>query len=289
MSHFLQRPNKDRLPSEKNIQILYDLCFLGQVITLLVHIVWTVDAAKVTLKHNIISSQPLEVVGYLQYRLQDCTYQTTRAMFGFRDVTITVNWAMVFYVLADLVIQLRVAMFVGTATVILGMVNRGFVEENTFIIARIRNVVVWKSVVSAMELLMLGYVFQIAVAAGTPRSLLKDYFAACNVSGTTTLPHVSLVPLYVFASLGYLTYAVSLPIYLMHTLPKYGTMKPSEAEDFKKRVEHRRQTEQEVSLKIAQTKSLHAALQHRRLLERVVVDHTAAQPGNEGDEDEVLL
>eukprot|EP00796_Vickermania_ingenoplastis_P011821 gene11821-8131_t len=285
VSPYLQRPNKGRLPSEKKIVLLNDLCFAVQAVCLIVHIVWTVDASKQTFQHNIIAAQPLQLLPYLSYKVDGCSVSTTMNLYAFRNVSVTVTDRDVLPVLADLAVELRLGIFIGSVALVLGLANRSFVESNVFAVARLRNLIIWKDAFSATELLFLSYMFQIGSMVESPRSLLQVFFRSCGVERDVSLPYVSPIPLYIFGAFGFLTYAVSLVLYLMHTLPKYGVLNAAEIEEYKARLKRSKEMNMETKRKIEEAKLAHARLQFQAIETTLM----AEQKLRKRKDDEIVL
>lgn len=279
VSHYLQRPSKNRLPSEKRIIPFFDLCFAIQAVCIIVHIVRVVDASNQTLQHGIIVPQPFKLAEYLDYKLSGCSMTTTSSsLYAFYNVEVVVNEKNLMPIFADMVWSMRLAMFVGSVTGLMGLVNRGFVENNVFVILTLRNVVLWKDVVSACELLLLGYMFQIAVSIEYPRVLLREYFVYCGVERRVALPFIDVIPLYVFSAAGYLTYVVSGMLYFIHTIPKYGVLDAEEVEQYKERLRRQKEASAEMQVNLHAAKEAHARL-HFQMME---ANYLAAAPGGAG-------
>lgn len=284
VSHYLQRPSKNRLPSEKNIILFYDICFAIQAVCTIVHIVRTIDACKQTFKHNIIISEPFILQDFLQYKLKGCSVTMTHNMYAFQNVQVTLKSEDILPVLADLVIEMRLGMFIAGLASILGLLNRGFVENNVFAIVSIRNVVIWKDVVSAMELAFLAYILQIAAATETPRAVLQTMFSTCGIERKVTIPFVDAISLYVCASVGFLTYVVSLVLYLIHTLPKYGVLNEVEIEEYKERLRRSKIVTSETRRQVEEAKEAHARLQFQ-----LMETNFAMQQSSKQKDDEIVL
>lgn len=287
VSHYLQRPNKSRLPSEKRIVLFYDICFILQATCLLVHIVRTIDSCKQTLAHNIMVSEPFALSPFLAYKVQGCSYTVVEStLYAFSSVPVLVDDHSFEAILSDLLVEMRLAMFIGGAAVVLGLFNRSLVENNIFAILTVRNMVIWKDIVSAMELFFLCYVLQIAVACGPPQRILRDYFIHCGVTSRTTLPFVDVICLYVLSAGGYLTYVVSGILYLIHTLPKYGVLNEEEIEEYKERLRRRQAADMELKGQLQQAKEAHARL-HFEMMERTYID--GVTEGSKKKKQEVIL
>lgn len=237
VSHYLQRPAKKRLPSEKSIVPFFDLCVLIQATAIIVHSVTFVDSGKQTLKGGVLSSGQMELQGYLGYKLGNCMVNITTNLNAFTNVTSTVSGTNFYPILADYANQMRLGMILGIIAVVVGAFNRLLLELNTFVLFSFRNLIIWKDIVSAVELVLLGLLFGLASSADYPRGLLKEFFSSCGVKGKASLPFISLIPLYICGAGGFLAYAVSLILYLIHTLPKYGVLNEDEIEDYKARLQ----------------------------------------------------
>lgn len=266
VSDLQQRPRKGRLRLEKRIIPFYDICTLVQLVTLLIHTVTTVLAANRTFTYSIFSNNDFELRPPLVYKTKDCEFTTVGTYYAFSNVSVSLKLNNANDIYVDLAIQMRLAVFICSATLLLGAVNRSCVETNFFVI-KFRNFYLWKDILSAAELLMLGYVFQIATAATGPRKLLKAYLENCGVRSHVYLPFVSLVNLWLFAAMGYFCYAVSLILYLYNALPKYGVMTPDEIAEYKLWLRDRRVEIEQVREYINQAKAAHARVHMMRTAE----------------------
>ncbi|XQJ30923.1 hypothetical protein NXY56_007030 [Leishmania guyanensis] len=259
VSDLQQRPKKGRLSVEKNIVPFYDLCTAVQFITFLIHTVTTVIGASRTFVHNIIVQNDFELTPALVHKTRNCSFSTVRNMYAFDSVNMTFTQSSVNDVFVDQAIQMRLAIFVCAATFFVGAVNRTLVDANVFVI-KFRNFYFWKDIISATELLLLAYVMQITATIVQPASLLRDYLRHCGVQASSYLPFISIINLWVFAGVGYLTYVVGIALYLNNTLPKYGVMTPQEIEEYKAWLRSRRTEQEQVRMLIDEAKKAHARL-----------------------------
>lgn len=208
----------------------------------------------------------------------------THDMYAFQNVQVTLDSQDILPVLADLVIEMRLGMFISALASVLGLLNRGLVENNVFAIVSIRNIVIWKDVLSAMELAFLAYVFQIAAATETPRNVLQTMFSTCGIERKVTIPFVDAISLYLCASVGFLTYAVSLVFYLMHTLPKYGVLNEVEIEEYKERLRRSKIVTSETRRQVEEAKEAHARLQFQ-----LMESNFAMEQSSKKKDDEIVL
>ncbi|KAG5506522.1 hypothetical protein JKF63_06025 [Porcisia hertigi] len=259
VSDLQQRPKKGRLMVEKNIVTFYDLCSLVQLVTFLIHTVTTVIGAKRTFTRNIMIPNEYELTPALAHKTRNCSYSTVRDIYAFYSVHMTLTESSANDIFVDHAIQMRLAIFVCAAAIVVGGLNRTLVDVNVFVI-KFRNFYFWKDIISAIELLLLAYVIQIVATAVQPAHLLRDYLLHCEVKSRAYLPFVSTVNLWVFAGVGYLSYVVGLVLYLNNALPKYGLMTPQEIEEYKAWVRSRRAEEEQARILIDEAKKVHARL-----------------------------
>lgn len=260
VSDLQQRTKKGRLKVEKRIVPFYDLCSLVQLTVFLIHTVTTMIGANRTFRHSIIISNDFELSPSIVYKTQSCSYTTVRSIYAFSDVNMTFNASSINDVFVDDAIQMRLAIFICAVTFFIGGVNRSFVEMNFFVWKK-RNFCIWKDIVSAAELLMLGYVAEIAAASGPPSLLLRDYLRHCGIESNSYLPFISHINLWVFVGVGYFTYVVGIFIYLWNALPKYGVMSPEEIEEYKAWLRVQRAEREQSRKLIEEAKKAHARIQ----------------------------
>lgn len=284
VSHYLQRPAKRRLPSEKNIIPFFDLCVVVQATAIIVHSVVLVNSSKQTLSSGILGGDSLVVQEYLTYKLESCELNVTQSLDAFRSVSVNLTGENFFPLLADFIALMRLGMIIGIITVIIGAFNRLLVELNTFVLFSYRNLVIWKDIVSAVELLLLVILFVIAALADSPRRLLAEFFMSCGVKSRVSLPFVTVTPLYVCAGVGFFAYAVSFAFYLYHTLPKYGVLNAEEIEDYKVRLERRKNAHALTMAQLQKTKEEHARLQLQLMEANMTLDdlNRLAHEGGDG-------
>lgn len=261
VSHYLQRPSRNRLPSERFVIVLNDICFIVQSVAILVHVVFVINAFRQTLVHGIISSRPFLLQEFILVKTHMCNLTVTENMYAFRNVTMVINQESLTPIAADLAIEMRLSIFIGLLTLGLSRVNKNFVETNVFVIFSFRNVVIWKDVLSALELAFTGYIFQCALATDVPRRLLRKYFEACGIQRRVTAPFLNVAGLYVFAGVGFFAYAVSFAFYLWHTIPQYGVLDQEEIEAYKEQLRRSKALTEATRQELDAAKEIHARIQ----------------------------
>ncbi|KAG5480072.1 hypothetical protein LSCM1_06497 [Leishmania martiniquensis] len=259
VSDLQQRPKKGRLSIEKSIVPFYDLCSAVQLITFLIHTVTTTIGASRTFTRSIIVQNNFELKPALVFKTRECSFSTVRRIYAFDSVQMIFTQRSVNDVFVDQTIQMRLAIFICAVTLAVGGVNRMLVEANVFVI-KYRNFYFWKDIISATELLLLAYVMQIAAAAEQPARLLRDYLRFCGVNADSYLPFISAANLWVFAGVGFLTYAVGIVLYLNNALPKYGVMTPQEIDEYKAWLRRRRAEQEQVRTLVDEAKKANARL-----------------------------
>lgn len=272
VSHYLQRPAKARLPSEKNIVPFFDLCVVVQATAIIVHSLVLVNSSKQTITSGVLGGQTLVLQDYLTYKLQNCELNLTQSMDAFTNVKIDLTGTNFLPLLADFISLMRLGMIIGIIAVVVGAYNRVLVELNTFVLFSYRNLVIWKDIVSAVELVLLGFLMGIAALADSPRRVLDTFFVSCGVQSRVSLPFVTVTPLYICAGAGFFAYAVSLSLYLYHTLPKYGVLNEEEIEDYKVRLEKRKSAHAVTMAQLQKTKDEHARLQLQLMEANMTLD-----------------
>ncbi|CAD2215135.1 hypothetical protein AGDE_03961 [Angomonas deanei] len=260
VSDLQQRPKKGRLKMEKSIVPFYDLCAMVQIVVFIIQTVTIYIGAYRTFVHNFFVTSHFQLAPALVYKTANCTFETTRNIYAFNNVTMKFTSSSVNDVFVDSAIQFRLSIFVMAVALFLGMINHVFVEINLFKV-QYRNFTFWKDILSACELILLGYVIQIAVAAGPPSRLAQDYLNHCGIQTRNYLPYVGVVPMYVFAGVGFGSYAVGLTLYLYNSLPKYGVMSAEEIEEYKSWLRARRAEIEQSRVYIEQAKQAHARVQ----------------------------
>lgn len=259
VSDLQQRPRKGRLRMEKRIVSFYDLCSIVQLATWLAHTVQTTIGAHRTFTNSIFVQNRFSLTSPLLYKTQGCVYNSTRSIYAFRGVRTSFTPDSINDVFVDDAIQMRLAIFIMAVAFAVGSVNRMCVEANFFVLKK-RNFYFWKDIISAVELLLLSYVFVIAVSAESPAGLLRGYLKHCNVESEVYLPFVPLAALYTFGSVGFATYAVGLFLYLHNSLPKYGIMTPAEIDEYKEWLRARKAEKAQSRAFIEQAKQIQARL-----------------------------
>lgn len=280
VSDYQQRPKKARLKMEKRIVMFYDLCSIVQLVTFLVHTVTTTIAAKRTFGQSYYVNQDFQLSPTLVYKTENCSFETTRNIYAFTEVSMNWSASNVNDVFVDLAIQTRLAVFVCAVTFFIGALNRSFVEMDFFVF-KYKNFYIWKDISSATELILLAYIFQIAASVSPPASLLRDYLQYCGVQSEIYLPFQTNITLFVFAGVGYFTYLVGLVLYCYNACPKYGIMTEAEIQEYKMWLRARRAEKEQSRLLIEEAKKAHARLQMMESDEYMA--RAAAAGGAQGD------
>ncbi|CCW66367.1 unnamed protein product [Phytomonas sp. Hart1] len=258
-----RRPSKGRLKIEKRIIDFVHLCTSAQLVMIFYFIVKLFLAVNCTFDHSIFITNEFALNPVLKYKTKSCTYSTVRDFNAFNGITLTLDASNVDIIFADHVFEMKSILILSLLTVFFGILNRIFIDINFFSL-KIRNMDLQKDIFSATELLLLTYLVQSTYFSRSRSSLLRDYLSHCGVTSMKYLPWVSVNGLFIVASVGYLTYLITLIIYLRNTLPKYGIMTPDEIEEYKAWLRLRKAESEQARVFIEQAKMAHARMFYLR-------------------------
>lgn len=259
VSDLQQRPRKGRLPMEKRLVPIYDIFSLVQLVVFVIHTVQTTIGAHRTFNNNFFLQSDFSLNEAIVIKTQDCVYNSTRSIYAFTGVDTSFTADNVNDVFVDQAIQMRLGIFVMAAAFAIGTTNRICIEVNFFVL-KVRNFSFWKDILSAVEMLLLAYVFVIAASVAHPSGLLDDYLTHCGMQSRVYLPFISAATMWVFGGVGFGTYALGLVLYLSNTLPKYGIMTEAEIGEYKEWLRARRSEKEHTRMFIEQAKRAQARM-----------------------------
>ncbi|RNF08808.1 hypothetical protein TraAM80_02550 [Trypanosoma rangeli] len=224
VSDLQRRPNKGRLNCERFVIRFYGVVTVVQLVCFLVYVTSFVIACKRTFVHSVWAPNPLELVPALQAKLQGCPFnETRRTLYAFTDVHLLLLPDNSYKIFADHAVQMYLAVFFSGFALLIGLANRCAVDVNFFGVSW-RNFTFRKDVLSAIEIALISLLLRAALMANVTGALLRKYLQNCGLRSMAYLPFCSIVPLFVFISVGYFTYVVGVVMYLWNSLPKYGIM-----------------------------------------------------------------
>ncbi|ESL09536.1 hypothetical protein TRSC58_02741 [Trypanosoma rangeli SC58] len=228
VSDLQRRPNKGRLNCERFVIRLYGVVTVVQLVCFLIYVTSFVIACKRTFVYSVWAPNSLELVPALRAKLQGCRFNETRStLYAFTDVHLVLLQNNSYEIFADHAVQMYLAVFFSGFALLIGLANRCAVDMNFFSVSW-RSFTFTKDVLSAIEIAMISLVLRTALMANVTGAILQSYLKHCSLRSTAYLPFCSIVPLFLFISVGYFVYVVGAVIYLWNSLPKYGIMTEAE-------------------------------------------------------------
>ncbi|EKG00643.1 hypothetical protein TCSYLVIO_008404 [Trypanosoma cruzi] len=262
VSDLQRRPNRGRLKSEKRVMFLHDIATVVQIVCFLIYTTNFMIASKRTFVNSVWLRNPLQLVPALIFKTRNCRFDVTKTnLYAFRNVHLVLSINNTDDIFADHAIQMFLAIFFCGFALLLGVVNRSLVQHNFFSVSW-RNFTLRKDILSAFEIVMISLVLRTSLMANVSGGLLKEYLTHCGLVSDAYLPFCSLVPLFLFASVGYFVYLFGSAVYLCNALPKYGIMSEAEIAEYKVWLWERRERVREAKRAAEEAKRANLLLQH---------------------------
>ncbi|EKF28950.1 hypothetical protein MOQ_007283 [Trypanosoma cruzi marinkellei] len=267
VSDLQRRPNKGRLKSEQHMMFLHDIVTIVQIVCFLIYTTNFLIASRRTFVHSVWLPNPLQLVPALIVKTRECRFEVTKSnLYAFRDVHLVLSLQNSDDIFADHAIQMLLAIFFCGSALLFGVLNRSLVEHNFFSVSW-RNFTLRKDIFSAFEIVMISLVLRTSLMANVSGGLLKEYLTHCGVVSDAYLPFCSLVPLFLFVSVGYFVYLFGTVVYLCNALPKYGIMSEAEIAEYKIWLRNRQERVREAKRAAEEAKRANMLLQHVMRLE----------------------